>query len=68
MNPMVKAMIGGVVRVLVPWLLAKGISIDNERLEDAIDGAAVAFAVAWSIYQKFRVDRKLKKVAATGVL
>lgn len=67
MNPMYKAMIAGVARTILAAAAVKGIQLDNELVEAAVQAAVVAAVAGWSVYQKFKVDRKLKKVAATGV-
>lgn len=67
MNPMYKAMAASLARVLLIVFSLTGIELDNESLEKAIETAIIAGVAAWGVYQKFKVDRKLKKVAATGV-
>lgn len=63
MNPMYKAMAAGVARALIAFAAAKGIQLDNELVEFALQ-AGIMFGVAgWSVYQKYKVDRKLKTVA-----
>lgn len=67
MNPMYKAMAAGLTRTLIAFAAARGVELDNEAVEVALQAAIVAAVTAWSVYQKWKVDRKLKRVAAAGV-
>lgn len=67
MNPMYRAMIGGVVRVIAPFLVSQGLDLDNDKLEHTIETLVLVGSVVWSLIQKRRVDRKIAKAAATGL-
>jgi hypothetical protein len=67
MNPMIRAMIGGVCRILIPFAAAKGIDLDNAKLESAIEGGVLALMCAFSIYQKWKVSARIEKAKATGL-
>lgn len=68
MNPMVKAMAAAGVRWLMAIAGAHGVELGNDQAETLVNAVLVAVPIVWSVYQKFRVDKKIKKVAETGLV
>lgn len=64
MSGLLPAMTGGLVRALIPFAAAKGIDLDNDQAEQIVQGLIVVATVAWSAFNKWQADSKLKDAKA----
>lgn len=66
MNPMVKAMLAGVARHAISLLGLYGVTVSDDQIMQLVSAVTTVAPILWSIYQKYRVDARIKKAAATG--
>lgn len=64
MNPVQKAMIGGVVRWALGILGTYGVELGNDQIEQVVNAALIIVPLVWSLRHKLKVNEKILKVSA----
>lgn len=68
MTGLLPAISGGLVRALMAFASGYGVELGNDTAEAIVQGLLAGGSVGWTILDKFRRDRAVKRAAATGIV